>query len=88
MTYYQPQLKLGWWIFKGWTTIYASTLTGYINETYNGICPDYDEAMGHFEEYKKLTNTNYRMVHPRSTDVPEKKKPIQNNDGPEFIEGN
>lgn len=70
MTYYQPELRLGWWIFKHWTSFQAYTNIGhlrlYVSEN---IFNDYDEAMESFGEYKKLTNNDYKMTHPRPLDA-------------------
>jgi len=65
MTYYQPELFLGWWIFKRWTAIQAFTLIGYVGTVIEHLYNNYDEAMKQFDEYHKLTNNEYRMTHSR-----------------------
>jgi len=70
MTYYRPQLRLGWWIFKQWSGFQTNTETGYLQVYIDGsLYGDYDKAMETFEEYKKLTNNDYRMTHPRPIGV-------------------
>ena len=69
MVYYQPQLKLGWWIFKRWCPIYANILSGLINLSYYRLYADYDKALQNFEDYRKLTNKNYRLIHSKPVDA-------------------
>jgi len=66
MTYYQPELKQGWWIFKHWVSFHAFSGIGNLNLNRKiHLFTDYDKAMDQFKEYTKLTDKHYRMTHSR-----------------------